>query len=214
KNKKVPVVGVINDINIQSLQHPVQPMIYRFGPYNNYPEYVTWRINPLRREETLAFFKEKWESHFPKVPFEPMWIEERFEMAYGEEEKLVSIVGLFAGMALILSMLGIAALSIIYTEKRIKEIGIRKVNGAKIPEILNLLNGEYIKWIALSFIMATPVIWYLVVRWLENFAYQTNISWWIFLLAGLLVVMVSIMIVSWKTLWAARRNPVEALRYE
>ena len=98
--------------------------------------------------------------------------------------------------------------------KRTKEIGVRKVNGAKISEILNLLNYEFIKWVAIAFVVATPIACYAMNKWLENFAYKTTLSWWIFALAGVLALGIALLTVSWQSWRAATRNPVEALRYE
>lgn len=99
-------------------------------------------------------------------------------------------------------------------EKRIKEIGIRKVNGAKISEILVLLNRDFLKWVAIAFVIATPIAYYAMYKWLENFAYKTELSWWIFALAGLLALGIALLTVSFQSWMAATRNPVEALRYE
>jgi putative ABC transport system permease protein len=99
-------------------------------------------------------------------------------------------------------------------ERRIKEIGIRKVNGAKVSEILVMLNMDFLKWVVIAFIIATPVVYYVMLKWLQNFAYKTNLSWWIFALAGLMALGVALLTVSWQSWRAATRNPVEALRYE
>ena len=99
-------------------------------------------------------------------------------------------------------------------KRKIKEIGVRKVNGAKVSEILTLLNKDFIKWVAIAFVIATPVAWYAMNKWLENFAYKTTLSWWIFVLAGLLALGVALLTVSFQSWKAATRNPVEALRYE
>jgi putative ABC transport system permease protein len=97
---------------------------------------------------------------------------------------------------------------------RVKEIGIRKINGARISEVMILLNRDFIIWAAIAFVIATPIAWYAMHKWLENFAYKTNLSWWIFALAGLLALGIALLAVSWQSWRAATRNPVEALRYE
>jgi putative ABC transport system permease protein len=117
-------------------------------------------------------------------------------------------------LAIIISCLGLFGLALSTLEQRTKEIGIRKVNGAKISEILFLLNKDFLKWVAIAFVIATPVAWYAMNKWLESFAYKTTLSWWIFALAGLLALGIALLTVSWQSWRAARRNPVEALRYE
>lgn len=101
-----------------------------------------------------------------------------------------------------------------FEKKRTKEIGIRKINGAKTSEILTMLNKDFMKWVAIAFVIATPIAWYAMHKWLENFAYKTELSWWIFALAGVLALGIALLTVSWQSWKAATRNPVEALRYE
>ena len=110
--------------------------------------------------------------------------------------------------------MGLYGLILFYLEKQKKEIGIHKINGASIIEVLIQLNKEFIKWVIVAFFIATPVAWFAINKWLENFAYQTSLSWWIFALAGLLALGIALLTVSWQSWRAATRNPVEALRYE
>jgi putative ABC transport system permease protein len=117
-------------------------------------------------------------------------------------------------IALFLAFMGLYAISHFATERRIKEIGLRKVNGARISEILLLLNRDFIRWILISIIIATPLTWYILSKWLNNFAYKTDLSWWIFALSGFLALGIALITVSWQSWKAATRNPVEALRYE
>jgi len=208
------VVGVVNDINIKSMQHPVEPAIYQFGRHHNYPGYITLKLNPIKKAKTIELIKSKWTKLFPDIPFGYESIEEKYLAAYGEEERLARITGIFSMLAMLLSLFGIFALSTIESEKRTKEIGIRKVNGAKVSEILTMLNKDFIKWVAIAFIVACPVAWFAMNKWLENFAYKTTLSWWIFALAGLLALGIALLTVSWQSWRAATRNPVEALRYE
>ena len=214
KENRKKVVGVINDINVASLQYPIRPMIYQFGPHHNYPGYIAVRLHPEKEAESIGFLKRQWEKLFPDIPFEFERVSEKYKAAYGEEERLSKITGIFSMLATVLSALGIFALSTLQSEKRIKEIGIRKVNGARISEILAMLNQDFLKWIAVAFVIATPVAWYAMVKWLGSFAYKTNLSWWIFALAGLLALGIALVAVSWQSWKAATRNPVEALRYE
>jgi putative ABC transport system permease protein len=133
---------------------------------------------------------------------------------YKKEEQLAKMVSTFAILAIVISCLGIFGQAILSTSNRIKEIGIRKVNGAESKEIVNLINREFLRWVLLSLFIAIPFALIITSRWLENFAYKTSLSWWIFALAGVLTLVVALLTVSWQSWRAATRNPVEALRYE
>jgi len=133
---------------------------------------------------------------------------------YESESKLTASLNVFAGIAILIACMGLLALTILAMQNRTKEIGIRKVNGAKVSEILAMLNKEFIKWVVIAFVIATPIAYYAMHKWLESFAYKTNLSWWIFALAGLLALGIALLTVSWQSWRAATRNPVEALRYE
>jgi putative ABC transport system permease protein len=137
-----------------------------------------------------------------------------YEALYRSELQVATVSPYFAGLGILLSCMGLFGLSVFAAGQRIKEIGIRKVNGAKISEILFMLNKDFIKWVLASCMLAFPVAWYIANRWLESFAYRTGLSWWIFALAGILTVGVAVLTVSWQSWNAAARNPVEALRYE
>jgi len=189
-------------------------MIYQFGRHHNFPGYVTVRINPDKRSETIDFIKKQWTELFPGIPFGFESVDEKFRNAYGEEQKLARITGVFTILALFLSILGIVALSILAVERRIKEIGIRKINGAKTAEVIAMFNKDFIIWIMVAFAIGCPIAFYVINRYLQNFAYKTFLSWWVFAIAGMIVIGLAIIIVSWQSWRAATRNPVEALRYE
>ena len=214
KDNKKEVIGVINDINVTSLQNPIRPMIYQFGPHHMYPGYITLRLNPEKRSASIGFIKAQWMKLFPDIPFSFESIDEKYRTAYGEEAKLIRIIGIFTVLAIFLSLLGISALSALECEKRTKEIGIRRANGANIQAILAMLNGSFLKWVALAFIIACPLGWYIVHQWLENFAYKTAMNLWIFAAAGAASLAVALFTVSIQSYRAAIRDPVEALRYE
>ena len=142
------------------------------------------------------------------------FLDDDFDKLYRTELQMSKIFGYFSLLAIIISCLGLIGLSLFVTELRTKEIGIRKVNGAKSLEIFSLISKEYMVWVLLSILIATPVAWFAMHKWLENFAYKTNLNWWIFALAGLLALGIALFTVSWQSWKAATRNPVEALRYE
>lgn len=214
KENRKDVVGVINDINVKSLQYPVGPMIYQFGRHHMYPRYVTLRLNIERKSESIAFIKDQWTGLFPGIPFSFESVDEKYKAAYGGETKLARITAIFSLLAMFLSVLGIFALSTLESEKRIKEIGIRKINGAKVTEIITLLNWDFLKWVALAFIIACPAAFLIIEKWLHQFAYKTSISWWIFILVGFIAFAVAMITVSWQSRRVSTRNPVEALRYQ
>ena len=214
EDSKCPVIGVMKDIHPTTLKEPIPPMIYRYGLQNNFPAYITFRILPQYENQTIALMKKTWEAIFPDTPFTYLNVKETYYKNYIEEQRLSKIIGIFALLAVSLSLLGLLGLITFYSERRIKEIGIRKINGARVSEILAMLNKDFIKWIIIAFVIACPVAGYSINKWLQTFAYKTDISWWIFVLAGIIVLAIALLTVSWQSWRAATRNPVEALRYE
>ena len=153
-------------------------------------------------------------SQAPVINFTPLFYDNWIKTMYQKEEKQAKAIQIFVAIVLILSCLGLLGLAEFLAVKRVKEIGIRKVNGAKISEIQTLLNRDFVKWVAIAFVIARPVAYYVMHLWLENVAYKTNLSWWIFALAGVLALEIALLTVSWQSWKAATRNPVEALSYE
>ena len=137
-----------------------------------------------------------------------------YQKVYKSELLQAKLLSVFTVIALFICSIGLFGLALIITQQRTKEIGVRKVNGAKVSEILILLNKDFVKWVAIAFILACPIAYYAMNKWLENFAYKISLSWWIFVLAGLLALGIALFTVSLQSFKAARRNPVEALRYE
>ncbi|HKL32403.1 MAG TPA: FtsX-like permease family protein, partial [Tangfeifania sp.] len=162
----------------------------------------------------LPFIREKFRATFPNYPFEYVVPEDYYNKQFDSENQLIKIFRLFILVAIFISVINLFAISWLITTARIKEIGIRKVNGAKVSEILTMLNKDFVKWVAIAFVIATPLAYYTMNKWLANFAYKTALSWWIFALAGLLALGIALLTVSWQSWQAATRNPVEALRYE
>ncbi|MBN2274918.1 MAG: ABC transporter permease [Bacteroidales bacterium] len=214
ESKKYPVVGVMKDIHITTLKQEVSPMLYRFGQHNNFPAFLTFRVTPGNAGKAVALLKKEWSAFFPEIPFDYLDVKETYYKNYEEEYRLSKIVGIFAVLAIILSLFGLLGLIIFYAESRTKEIGIRKVNGARVAEVMTMLNLEFIKWVAIAFVIACPIAWYAMHKWLQSFAYKTGLSWWVFLSAGMMAMAVALLTVSWQSWRAATRNPVEALRYE
>jgi putative ABC transport system permease protein len=162
----------------------------------------------------MADVEKIWKKLYPKDDFIYFFSDKEFEVQYRNDVNFNQILTYSAILALIISLMGLLSLAIFNTKQRIKEIGIRKVNGATIKEVMTLLNRDFVKWVAIAFVVAMPIAWYAMHIWLENFAYKTTLSWWIFALAGLLALGIALLTVSWQSWRAATRNPVEALRYE
>ena len=150
----------------------------------------------------------------PAFAFEYSFLDETYDLQYKSERRFENLLFAFALMAVFIAGIGLFGLSIYSTERRTKEIGLRKVNGARTIEIILMLNRDFIKWVAIAYLIACPVAWYAMNKWLQNFAYRTELSWWIFALAGLIALGIALLTVSWQSWRAATRNPVEALRYE
>ena len=151
---------------------------------------------------------------FPETPFINLDVKEVYFKNYESEQELAQVISIFSFFAIFLSGIGLFGMASFLSENRTKEIGIRKVNGAKVSEVLAMLNKDFVKWVAIAFVIACPIAYYAMNQWLENFAYKTTLSWWIFALAGVLALGIALLTVSWQSWRAATRNPVEALRYE
>ncbi|WP_159519817.1 ABC transporter permease [Sunxiuqinia indica] len=211
--REVEIVGVVKNFHHESLQKELEPYIYQFKhphEFGYYPALVSTANIP----ELMKTAKQVWEKHYPQAQADFFFLDSFFDKQYVSYKQLGQLAGVSSLLAIMIACLGLYALVSHTVNKRVKEIGIRKVNGAKISEILTLLNKDFVKWVIVAFVIATPIAYYAMSKWLENFAYKTNLSWWIFALAGVLALGIALLTVSWQTWRAATRNPVEALRYE
>ncbi len=211
-----PIVGVVNDFNYNSFRHTIQPMAI-WKTTANRTGYQTIHFNAGSRQEIadyMTFLKNSWQNLRPDVPFEYEFLDDRIDAMYVKEITLMNAIITFTALAIFISCLGLLGIVSFIVEVRTKEIGIRKVNGAGISEVMVMLNKDFVRWVSIAFIFATPIAWYAMNKWLQNFAYKTSLSWWIFALAGILALGIALLTVSWQSYRAASRNPVEALRYE
>ena len=212
-NKKIKISDVVDDMNFRSLYQEPRPTMFSVSEMNG-ARYVLVRGSGGNLSSIAAKAKAIFKDMTPSDPLTLNFIDDALNAVYQKEERTAKIVGYFAIFAILISSLGIFALASYTTQNRKKEVGLRKVNGAKISEVIVLLNQDFVKWVVIAFIIAMPVAWYSITKWLENFAYKTSLSWWIFALAGLLALGIALLTVSWQSWRAATRNPVEALRYE
>jgi putative ABC transport system permease protein len=212
-NSTLPIVGVVKNFHHEALNISLDPMIIRYMD-NRYLDNAIVRLSGSNNKETIRFIENTWKDVSNNLPFEYDYLDNKIRAAYYAEMKAGKVFTIFSILSVLIACMGILGIASFLLQRRIKEIGIRKVNGAKTVEVMLLLNGDYIKWIAISFLIATPIAWYTMSKWLSNFAFKTDISWWIFIFAGILSLVVALATVSWKSLQAASRNPVDSLRYE
>jgi putative ABC transport system permease protein len=210
------LIGMVDDFSYEGAQNAMQPLAHFFTERENFAnwDYLSVRAKPGATFQVIELMKEKWQQTNPSESINYFFAEDKLNEQYKEYVKVSRISTWFSVVAIILSCIGLFALSSYAMTRRTKEIGIRKVNGAKVSEVLAMLNKDFVKWVAIAFVIATPIAWFAMNKWLENFAYKTELSWWIFAFAGVLALGIALLTVSWQSWKAATRNPVEALRYE
>ena len=210
--KKYTIIGVVKDVQYRTLRESSMPVLYS-SDYSNYRK-IAIKLMPGNHADAVNRVSEVWSRVFPNQSMDFSFFDEKLQNNYKTEVNQLKLFNILVIISIFILILGLLGLVLFTTEKRTKEIGIRKVNGAKVTEILAMLNRDFIKWVAIAFVIACPIAYYAMNKWLENFAYKTTLSWWIFALAGLLALGIALLTVSWQSWRAARRNPVEALRYE
>ena len=206
------IVGVTKDFHFESLRTGVEPMVIL--PLNDHPDVLIMRIRPENFSQTITAIKDNWKDIIPDSNIEIGFFDQRLQDMYNSELRISGLFQYFSFVAIFIACIGLFGLSVFAIERKRKEIGIRKVNGSKVSQILAMLNKDFIKWVLISFVIASPLAWYVMSSWLQNFAYQTELHWWIFALAGILSIAIALLTVSVQSYKAATRNPVEALRYE
>ena len=207
------IIGVLKDFHYESLHKEIRPLVIR-NLLNANGDYISIRLGPDNLSKTLALLEKKWEEFTPDQPFEYFFLDDSFDKLYRSEQRagqLFTAFSIIAGLIACLGLLGLAAFS---TEQRTKEVGIRKVLGASVPSIIVLLTKGFTKWMLVANLIAWPVAYYVMDRWLHNFAYRTSIELWIFPASALLTLGIALVTVSFLAVRAAFANPVEALRYE
>jgi putative ABC transport system permease protein len=206
------IVGVVKDFHFRPLHYSIGPLVLSNNPENIMTMNI--KIAPENRAETLKYIRDTYQKHRDQRNFSYSFFEDLLGEKYQDETRLKNITIAFSILAIVISVLGILGMAVFAITRRTKEIGVRKVNGAKISEVIIMLNKDFVKWVAIAFVIATPIAWYSMHRWLENFVFKTELSWWIFALAGLMALVIALLTVSWQSWKAATKNPVEALRYE
>lgn len=209
---EMTVVGVVRDFHVQSLHNTINPMVIFVEP--KMYAMMAVKINSANPEETVQSLKEIWNSVLPFAAFNYRYMEDAYHGFYRTEEKTGKLITIFTCLALFVTCLGLFGLASFMTSKRVKEIGIRKVLGATAGGITVLLSKQFTKWVIISNVFAWPIAYYLLSRWLENFAYRMNLGPAPFLVSGAVVLSIAVLTVSFQAIRAAMANPVESLRYE
>jgi putative ABC transport system permease protein len=206
------VVGVVKDYHQVSFKKSLDPSIFFCTVYGG--EFYSVRIRSNNLSRSIDHVRQSWNKAFPGNPFEYFFLDEYFNRQYLNEQKFGKLFTSFAVLAVIIGCVGLFGLSAYTASQRIKEIGIRKVLGASVVDITALLSIDFLKLVAIAIVVASPLAWIVMENWLQDFAYRIRIDWWIFALAGILVLMIAIVTVSYQAIKAAVTNPVKSLRTE
>jgi putative ABC transport system permease protein len=204
------ISGVVKDFHYQSYHTRIEPLIM----FMDEGTFCFVRMKPDRVNSAVEFLRKTFKTYNLTYPLQLKFLDDEYDKLYQTENRIGKIFGYFSLLAIIISCLGLIGLSLFMTERRTKEIGIRKANGAKSYEIFFLLSNEYILWVAISILIASPIASYFMNKWLQRFAYRIEISWWMFLIVAVLALTITLLTVSFQSYKAANRDPIEALRYE
>ena len=206
------IIGVMKNFHFQSMHNDIEPLVLMIWP--NSLQYMLVRLQPGDLKKNIERVKSIWEQWIPQYPFVYEFLDKAIDDMYETEQRIGTLVQIFAIMAVVIACLGLFGLASFTAEQRTKEIGIRKTLGASIYGIILMLSREYTKWIIVSAGIAWPVSFLLLSKWLQNYAFRTNLSWWIFIGSGIAALLMAVLTVSYQSIKAAVANPVEALRYE
>jgi putative ABC transport system permease protein len=206
------IIGVVRDFHFNSLHKKIEPVVIFIEPSGF--EYISVRIKPGNISQIIGFLKQKWIEFIPGQTFVYSFLDDDFDRLYKTEFRLQRIFMIISVLAVFIACLGLLGLTTFAVEQRTKEIGIRKVLGASAVRIVLLLSKEFTRLIVAANIFAWPIAWYAMNQWLKNFAYRTDVGIWIFLSAGIIVLVIALLTLSLKVVKAASSKPVDTLRYE
>jgi len=211
--KKGHIIGVLKDYNTQSIREKIKPVVLDVKE-GEYFGVIMIRTKPGETKKAIASLGKIYKSINPDYAFAYQFVEEEYQKLYSNEIIISRLSVLFAALAIFISCLGLLGLAMFSAEQRVKEIGIRKVLGASVNQVVSLFSTEFIKLVLIAFLIAAPVAWYFMNNWLQGFAYKVNISWWMFFMAGAIAVLIALITVSFQAIKAAMSNPVKSLRSE
>ncbi len=207
------VVGVVDDFNNESLHKPIGAYAFHNAKTES-RSFMLVKLNAEQLPQAMRQLEAVYRRHVPNGAFEYTFLDQYMQSLYSSEQRTASIVLVFSGLAIFIACLGLFGLAAFVAEQRTKEIGVRKVLGASVVNIVGLLSGNFLRLVLLSILIAVPIAWWMMNRWLQDFAYRTTISWWVFVLAGFIAIMIALITVSSQAVRAALTNPVKSLRTE
>ena len=213
-NPPLKIIGVVEDIIAQSPYEPVKQGLYVYDRVNN-SSYYNLRLNPEKSaSENIAVIERVFKGHFPDIPFEYEFVDEQYGEKFASEERIGTLSGIFTALAILISCLGLFGLTSFVAEQRTKEIGVRKVLGASVFNVWNMLSKDFLKLVIVSCFIAVPIAYYVMNGWLQEYPYRVILKWWIFALAIVGAMLVTVITVSFQAIKAARANPIRSLRME
>ena len=211
EDKEVPIIGVVKDFNFQPVQQSIEPLVMKS---NFSGGYVAMRTTPANIQKVIASLQKTFHNVYGDYPFSYGFVNDDLSRLYVTEQRMEKLFNVFSILSIVISCLGLFGLATFAAQQRIKEIGIRKVLGASEAGIVALLSKDFIQLVVLSFVIAFPVAWWASDKWLQNFAYRINISWWLFAIAGGIAAIIALITISFQAIKAAIANPVKSLRTE
>ncbi len=214
EDNEIPILGIVNDFNFKELRDKIGPLMLRQQSEEFQASDIFLKVNSKDVFATTDKIKTTYANLIDHAEFDVQFVDDTIDQWYAKDERTGKIISYFTLLSFIISVMGILGMSTFYMQQRTKEIGVRKVNGATTTQILTLLNKDFLKWVLLAFVIAVPISWYVMNRWLEGFAYRTSMSWWVFALAGITAMAIAFLTVSWQSFRAANSNPVNVLRNE
>jgi putative ABC transport system permease protein len=205
------IIGIVKDFNYNSLRESVTPLTLFYGTQTSK---IALKINTANIKGLVAQIENKWKTMAPGQPFSYAFMDEQFNNQYKTEQRVSQISVTFSILAILIACLGLFGLVTYAAEQRIKEIGIRKVLGASVANLVRMLSKDFLKLVAVSALIAFPVAWWAMHKWLQDFAYRVQISWWVFAVAAIIALLIAVFTVSFQAIKAALSNPVKNLRTE
>jgi len=210
--RNIEILGVLNSGNYNSLHEDSRPIIFNFGTHNR--GYMNVKLSTSDLQGAMTYLEETYETFFEAIPFEATFMDQTVEAMYQDDINQSKMLGAFTLLSIVIANIGLFGLVALLNKKRVKEIGIRKVNGAQKWQIVFLLGRQLLLWVLIAVVIAIPITWYIGQLWLKNFASQTSFTWWIIPLGGMAILLSAMLTTAMITLRASNRNPVETLRYE